>query len=873
MAKNEQKKTPYIAALKRYISEDVSPFDVPGHHMGNIDNEATELFGHEVYRCDVNAPLGMDNLSQPTGPIKEAEMLLAKACYADHAFFLINGTSSGIIAMILTAVKAGEKILLPRNVHKSIINAIVLSGAVPVYVMPKIDQDLEIANQPSLDDWKRAINKNPSAKAVFVINPTYFGSVGPLKQIVEYAHSKGMAVLCDEAHGAHYYFHTSKQPLSAMDAGADMSSVSFHKTAGSLTQSSVLLMHTDRFSPEEVQISLNIINTTSPSAILMASLDAARSFMASSEGKKAMEETYRLSAYVRKEIRKIPGFLDEGRKHFLANGSFDYDESKLVIGLDRLDLDGFSLFHLLKEKYEIQMELAETYAVLGILAIGTKKEHIEHLLAALRDISAKHFHPDWVYPDHHFDNTFPFLLVRPRVAFHAPGKVLPVRDCVGYISKEQVMMYPPGIPLIAPGEVWSKELVDRVIYFQKKQEKGAKLLSSYSDGFQVIDNAKWKRFPAYEKKLLDYWKSKKTIPSADGYFLPFEGGKHQASLVLMPFRKDTWRDNASFATSAYLDVIKAIAEHEKVYVGVHPSIYRKVAPLLHEIPNVFPLSIRYNDAWARDNMPLFVSNGHQVRTVDFRFNAWGGAVDGLYSNYRDDDHLGQIISRRLKFLSYYHPSFVLEGGSIAVDGEGTLITTEACLLSKGRNPTLRRIEIEETLRDYLGVEKIIWVPHGIYGDETNEHIDNMVAFVKPGEALLAWTDDKKDPQYRYCQETFKALKAAKDAKGRNLIIHKLPLPHPSLTLSKEETKGLCINKTTLDKRVAGRRLAASYVNFYQGEDYVVMPAFGIKEDEEALQIIEKLFPDKKIHQINSREILLGGGNIHCITMQIPEVKL
>ena len=223
-------------------------------------------------------------------------------------------------------------------------------------------------------------------------------------------------------------------------------------------------------------------------------------------------------------------------------------------------------------------------------------------------------------------------------------------------------------------------------------------------------------------------------------------------------------------------------------------------------------------------------------------------------------------------MSYHLPQFVLEGGSIIVDGEGTLIATEACLLSKGRNPTLRKEEIEETLRDYLGVDKVIWVPHGIYQDETNEHIDNMVAFMKPGEVVMAWCSDKKDPQYKYCQETYKALSKACDAKGRKLIIHKLALPNPPLYLTLEETKGLRNEKTTLDKRVAGRRLAASYVNFYQGEDFVILPAFGVKEDALALKTMKELFPKKEIHQINTLEILLGGGNIHCITMQMPEVQ-
>ena len=215
------------------------------------------------------------------------------------------------------------------------------------------------------------------------------------------------------------------------------------------------------------------------------------------------------------------------------------------------------------------------------------------------------------------------------------------------------------------------------------------------------------------------------------------------------------------------------------------------------------------------------------------------------------------------------PSFVLEGGSIAIDGEGTLITTEACLLSKGRNPYYQKEEIEEILHDYLGVEKIIWVPHGIYQDETNEHIDNMVSFIRPGEVVMAWCTNKEDPQYRYCQQTYKALSQAYDAKGRKLIIHKLPLPKP-MYLSEDVAKELIFSDSTLDTRVSGRRLAASYVNYYQGKDFIIMPAFGVKEDKEAYQIMKELYPNKTIHQIDTYEILLGGGNIHCITMQLPK---
>ncbi len=862
-----QSDTPFLDALKQYVEEKVSPFDVPGHHMGNIDNPAVELFGKNVYRYDLNSPYGLDNLAKPHGVILESEKLLAKACHADEAFFLVNGTSSGILAMIMASCKAGDKIILPRNVHKSIINGLILSGAVPVYVMPEIDPDLEIANQPSVESFRKAIVKNPSAKAVLVINPTYFGAVNDLKAIVELAHSHHMAVLTDEAHGAHYYFRAKGSPVSAMDAGADLSAVSFHKTAGSLTQSSVLLMREGYFTRESIQKVLNVLTTTSPSSILIGSVDGARSFLASREGKKAMEDTIELVKYARGEIAKIPGFIPVDKAHFLERGCYDYDISKLVIELDRLDISGFELYRLLKCEYEVQMELAETYAVMGVFAIGSRKEHVDHLVAALKDISAKHYHPDVTYPDHHFDTSFPYMLVRPRTAFHAPGKVVPIEECDGAISKEQVMMYPPGIPLIVPGEVWTKELVERVKHITGS---GVTLISGYEKGFEIVDVAKWKRYPVYEKRLRDYFKKRMTLPLLDGYRMPFEGGEHQATFVLLPYRADTWRRKGVPAREEYKSVIAAIAEHEPVIVGIHPRLWKTEGPVYEAMDNVSPICIRYDDAWARDTFPIFLTNGENLRTVDFRFNAYGGDFNGLYADYRDDDKLGALISKRYHLPSYRLDNFVLEGGSIAVDGEGTAIVTEACLLSKGRNPTLNKEQIEEVLREYLGLEKVIWVPHGIYLDETDEHIDNMVAFVRPGEVAMAYTEEKSDPQYVYCEETYKALRKAKDAQGRKLKITLVPLPNPPLFLTKEEAKTIHVLKDTKDVRKGGRRLAASYINFYQGHDFVIIPKFGVEEDEKALEIFTALFPDKKIHALPSREILLGGGGIHCITMQYPK---
>lgn len=866
MGKFDHRKTPYLDALQRFTENDVVPFDVPGHHMGNIDNPALDYLGRDLYHNDVNAPIGMDTLAKPTGVIAEAEAYFADATGADDCFFLINGTSSGIIAMIFTAVKANESIILPRNVHKSVINALVISGGIPIYVMPQIDPDLEIACQPTLEDYKKAIIKHPSAKAVFVINPTYFGSVLDLKSLVEFAHAHHMAVLVDEAHGAHFYFHASESPISAMDAGADMAAVSIHKTAGSLTQSSVLLTKGNRYTHAEIQKNLNLLNTTSPSGILLASLDGARSFMAT-KGREAQEKTYELAEYAKLKISAIPGFIVAGKEHFMQFGVYDFDATKLVIDLDHLTINGFQLYQEIFRRFHIQLELAETYAVLCILSIGSTKEHIDRLVEALTAISKDYYDETTTYQDHTYLDVTPFALIRPRAASHAPGKVVRLEECDGQISKEIVMIYPPGIPLICPGEIWTKELVAKV---QKYISTDVSIHSSYPKGFEVIDSDHWKRFPVYQKRLEEYLSSRKTTPRNDGYDLPFEGDTHQGTVVMIPFRADTWREKGIPAQKNYREVIMAIAEHEPVYVLIHPRIYESVIEDYEGYENIIPMKISYNDAWARDTIGIFVKKGNKVRSVDFRFNAYGGSYDGLYDNYRDDDHLASNFAKRLKYQDYTHPNFVFEGGAIACDGEGTAIVTEACLLSPGRNPCLSKEEIEENLKEYLGLEKVIWVRHGIVEDETNEHIDNMVAFVRPGVVVMAWSDDENDLQYQYCRQTYEDLCNNQDAMGRSLVIYKIPVPSPALCMSGEEASSIARGNKNAKARLEGMRLAASYINFYQGKDFIILPAFGVKEDAQALEIIQSLFPEKKIHQIYSREILLGGGNIHCITMQIPE---
>ncbi len=428
------------------------------------------------------------------------------------------------------------------------------------------------------------------------------------------------------------------------------------------------------------------------------------------------------------------------------------------------------------------------------------------------------------------------------------------------------MIYPPGIPLIVPGEVFTKELVERIEEYKKMN---CTILSDYGADFvNIIDTDRWNMYHVYAHKLSDYLLKRISTPRGDGYEMPFEGDKHSGTIVLLPFRKDTWRNNAEPALANYKEVIYAIAKYEPVYVGIHPLIYNKVINDYANKKNIFPIKIRYNDAWARDNTPIFVKNEDKMRLVDFRFNAWGGEVDGLYSNYKDDDLLSGRLAKHFGVERYYLDDFILEGGSIHVDGEKTCMVTKACLLSKGRNPRLSQVEIEEQLKEYLGVTKVIWLENGIYEDETNEHVDNVACFIKPGVVALAWTDDKNDPQYEFSSKAYKLLKSETDAMGRKLQVIKIKLPKP-IYMSEEEASGIKASKYDAKARLTGSRLAASYINFYQGEKFVILPAFGVPEDKLAKAKLKSLYPDKDIIQIKSREILLGGGNIHCITMQIP----
>ncbi len=359
----------------------------------------------------------------------------------------------------------------------------------------------------------------------------------------------------------------------------------------------------------------------------------------------------------------------------------------------------------------------------------------------------------------------------------------------------------------------------------------------------------------------------KSFPAADGFYMPGEFEPHRGCIMIWPKRPGSWPFGAGMARKAFAEIAEAIADSEQVIMLAEPDVKECAREMLSDRIQV--IGMESDDAWARDVGPTFVVNKERkIRGIDWQFNAWGGTFDGLYSDWQKDDLLAGRFCELFNYPVYDAKHFVLEGGSIHSDGEGTLLVTEACLLSAGRNPSLSKLQIEEQLKCYLGAAKVIWLKAGIYQDETNEHVDNVCAFVRPGEVVLAWTDDEDDPQYEMSLADLRILEQETDAAGRHFKIHKLPIPKEPVRITEEELSGLSFEPGE-DKREAGERLAASYVNFYISNGGVIVPQFGDVHDSEAIRILGECFPERKIYPVFARDIIVGGGNIHCITQQIP----
>lgn len=459
----DQSRAPIYEALENFRQMRVVPFDVPGHKRGRGNPELTRFLGQQCVGVDVNSMKPLDNLCHPVSVIKEAEQLAADAFGAAHAFLMVGGTTSSVQSMVLSVCKRGDEIILPRNVHKSVINALVLCGAVPVYVNPEVDRRLGISLGMKREQVARAISEHPNAVAVLVNNPTYYGICSDLREIVKMAHKANMLCLADEAHGTHFYFGNNL-PVSAMEAGADMASVSMHKSGGSLTQSSLLLVGSQVHSGYVRQI-INLTQTTSGSYLLMSSLDISRRNLAT-RGREVFHRVADMAEYARHEINCVGGYYAFGRELLNGNSVFDFDSTKLSVHTLDIGLAGIEVYDILRDEYDIQIEFGDMGNILTYLSMGDRPQELERLVSALAEIRRRYQkNPAGLLTREYID---PKVAASPQEAFYAEKVSLPIDESEGRVCSEFVMCYPPGIPLLAPGERITAEILEHIKYAKNK---------------------------------------------------------------------------------------------------------------------------------------------------------------------------------------------------------------------------------------------------------------------------------------------------------------------------------------------------------------------------------------------------------------------
>ena len=459
----DQRRAPIYEALENFRRMRVVPFDVPGHKHGRGNPELTAFLGQQCVGVDVNSMKPLDNLCHPVSVIHEAEELAADAFGAAHAFLMVGGTTSSVQSMVLTACKRGDEIILPRNVHRSVINALVLCGAVPVYVNPEVNQRLGISLGMRREEVAKAIAEHPKAVAVLVNNPTYYGVCSDLRAIVQMAHSAGMLCLADEAHGTHFYFGGGL-PVSAMAAGADMAAVSMHKSGGSLTQSSLLLVGPNVHAGYVRQI-INLTQTTSGSYLLLSSLDISRRNLAL-RGRAMFHQVADMAEYARQEINAVGGYYAFGREIMNGNSVFDFDSTKLSVHTRDIGLAGIEVYDILRDEYDIQIEFGDIGNILAYLSMGDRPQELERLVSALAEIRRRYQRDSAGLLSQ--EHIAPEVVISPQDAFYAEKVSLPLEECVGHVCSEFVMCYPPGIPILAPGERITKEILEHIQYAKEK---------------------------------------------------------------------------------------------------------------------------------------------------------------------------------------------------------------------------------------------------------------------------------------------------------------------------------------------------------------------------------------------------------------------
>lgn len=460
----DQQATPLFTALLKHASGQPIPFHIPGHKQGRgADPQFREFVGDNTLSIDLINIAPLDDLHQPTGVILEAERLAANAFDADYTLFSVQGTTGAIMTMIMSCCSPGDKIILPRNAHKSIMSAVIFAGAVPVWLTPRYDDNLGIEHSATLGTIREAIEQNLDAKAVLLINPTYYGTTMDLLTAVDMIHSYGMPVLVDEAHGTMLQFH-EKLPISAMQAGADMAATSVHKLGGSMTQSSILNVKGDRVNIRRVRTIMSMLTTTSTSYLLLASLDTARRQLAI-HGHAMIEESIRIAQLLRRRINDIPGLYCFGEEICGQEGVFSYDPTKLCIHIAGLDINGFEAEKWLRDYHGIEVELSDLSNILCLITIGDTEGATENLLSALKDMADKHplsegTKPHVSVPVKPADSQ---IMVQPREAFYSESEPVPLVTSNGRVSAEFLYVYPPGIPVLIPGQYISTEILAYII--------------------------------------------------------------------------------------------------------------------------------------------------------------------------------------------------------------------------------------------------------------------------------------------------------------------------------------------------------------------------------------------------------------------------
>ncbi len=458
-----QSRAPILEALEKMKGERLVPFDVPGHKHGKGNLALTEFLGQKCLSVDVNSMKMLDNLCHPVSVIKEAQELAAEAFGAAHAYFMVGGTTAAVQSMVLSVCKRGDKIILPRNVHRSVINIMILCGAIPVYVNPDMDNRLGIALGMRLSEVEKAIVENPDAKAVLVNNPTYYGICSNLKGITDLAHAHGMKMLVDEAHGTQFYFDKDL-PMTAMEAGADMAAVSMHKSGGSLTQSSFLLIGPEMNEGYVRQI-INITQTTSGSYLLLSSLDISRRNLAL-HGQEIFDKVKELVEYARKEINQIGDYYAYSKELVNGDSVFDFDITKLCVNTLPVGLAGIEVYDLLRDEYDIQTEFGDLGNILAYVSVGDRPRDIERLVSALAEIRRLYKKDRSSLMSAEYIN--PTVMFSPQEAFYSEKQSLPLAQCENRVCAEFVMCYPPGIPILAPGELITRSILDYIAYAKDK---------------------------------------------------------------------------------------------------------------------------------------------------------------------------------------------------------------------------------------------------------------------------------------------------------------------------------------------------------------------------------------------------------------------